>query len=66
MVFNVLGTSILAAFAIAFTVYAETGSFLLSFLAYSATGSLVLLGVIASAWLDERAADETQVAYPAE
>lgn len=66
MIFNILGTSILAALAIAFTVYAETGSFLLSFLAYSATGSLVLLGVLFSAFLEDSAASDDAQIYPAE
>lgn len=66
MVFNVLGTTILAAFAIAFTVYGETGSFLLSFLAYSATGTLVLLGVLFSALLDETADEDQTMVFPAE
>ena len=68
MLINYLGMACLAAFAVAITVYADTGSLLLGFLAYSATGTLVLIGVLVSALLADRVerSDETGAIYPAE
>ena len=52
-----LGFSMIAAFATALTMYAETGSFLYAFLAYSVTGTVVLLAALASAAHEMRAED---------
>lgn len=52
-----LVVSIVSAFAVAFSVYAETSSFLLSFAAYSLTGTLVLSTILIAGYLDIRAED---------
>jgi uncharacterized membrane protein len=64
-----LAVSCIAALAVSMSVYGDTGSLLLSVIAYSATGTLVLLGVLLTAALRERAdeADHAGAAlYPAE
>lgn len=52
-----LVVSIVSAFAIALSVYAETSSFLLSFAAYSLTGTIVLTTILISGFLDIRSED---------
>ncbi len=53
-----LVVSIVSAFTIALSVYAETSSLLLSFTAYSVTGTLVLSTILFSGYLDIRAEDK--------
>lgn len=57
---NYLLVSIISAFAIAISVYAETSSILLSLIAYSLTGTVVLSTVLVSGYFDMRADDSDE------